>query len=98
MGNGQPINIRSFGAIPDSEIEAALQEVWDAPMPPEFMAIDRRTGEEYRVVSEQEQRLREVCSPVGLRRMFPGIRCLSGAMSPNPPHDATHQREPSTFP
>lgn len=60
--------------ITNAELEAVMQEVWDAPMPPEFMVIDRCTGETILVVSEEEQRRREVCTPLGLKRMFPGLR------------------------
>jgi hypothetical protein len=58
------------------QIERALEEVWGATasMPPEFMVMDRRTGEMFTVVSEQERCRREVCTPLGLKRMFPGLR------------------------
>lgn len=55
-----------------------MEEAWRAclnwPTPPEFMVIDRRTGEQFRVVSEEARRLREVCSPVGLARLFPALK------------------------
>jgi hypothetical protein len=81
MASGPPINVRTFGAVSDAEIERAMQAVWDAPMPPEFMVIDRRTGEQYRIVSEELRLLREVPSPAGLRRLFPALRSIVGKTS-----------------
>lgn len=57
-----------------AEIEAAMQSVWDASPPPEFIVMDRRTGEQYRVVSEELRLLREVTSPQGLARLFPALK------------------------
>lgn len=55
-------------------LEEMLEEVWDAPMPTEFLVMDVRTGKQFRVVSEEARRLREVCSPVGLARLFPTLK------------------------
>lgn len=44
---------------------------------PDLLLVDPRTGEMYRRISEEAQRSREVFSPVGLRRLFPGLRAAT---------------------
>lgn len=58
----------------EADLERFMQEVWDAPAPPEFVVIGRRTGERYAIVCEELRRLREVTSPIGLARLFPALR------------------------
>lgn len=62
-----------------AEIEAALYEVWCAPMPPEYIVMDRRTGEQFTIVSEEERRRREVTTPRGLARLFPALKMAKKA-------------------
>ena len=62
------------------QIEAAMAEVWRQAtrLPqPDLVVVDPMTGEMYRRVSEEAKRAREVFSPVGLRRLFPGLRAVT---------------------
>lgn len=62
-----------------AELEHAMQAIWDAPMPPEFMVVDRRTGEQFQIVSEEARLLREVTTPQGLARLFPALHLYKKA-------------------
>lgn len=56
------------------ELERALQEVWDAPAPPEYIVMNTHTYETFHVVSEELRLLREVTTPRGLARLFPALK------------------------
>lgn len=63
-----------------SEAEAVMEDIWrqcTRTAQPELLLVDPRTGEMYRQVSEEAQRFREVFTPVGLRRLFPGLPAVT---------------------
>jgi len=57
--------------------ELLLDKLWAQLIktyPPEALVLDIRTGKMFKYVSPEQKLLQEVTSPIGLARLFPGLK------------------------
>lgn len=52
----------------------ALQEVWQGGGQPEYMVMDGQMHQLYTDEMRRLDRLQKVCTPAGLRGLFPGLK------------------------
>lgn len=57
-------------------LEGVMQQMWRqcATSRPTVLVVDPLTLKQYEAVAREERQLREVCTPLWLKRLFPGIQ------------------------
>ena len=57
-------------------IEQAMEDVFRSATrtQPELMVLDPVSHRAFQLISDEQQRLKDVCTPRGLSQMFPGLK------------------------